>query len=304
MLGRLAALVGVLLVVAACSASCFWREPARPVFPPGTTVRPISVGGLDRFYRVYVPAGLPASAPLVIMLHGGLGSAEDAETNYGWNELADSAKFVVAYPDGIGRPDGTGRAWNTGGGCCGRPAREGIDDVGFITAVVGDIAGNVGIDPARVYATGFSNGGMMAYTLACHTTTFAEIGPVAAIQLGECSAPHPTSVMQIHGTLDRNIRYDGEPGEGAAHIDGPPVAEVNAFWRNVDRCAAPSVTTAGPVTTSTADCVDGRGVVLITVDGAGHQWPGSAPNGPGADPPSRALNATSTLWQFFAGHPQ
>ena len=212
--------------------------------------------------------------------------------------MADAAKFVVAYPDGIGG------LWNTGGGCCGRPADEGIDDVGFITAVVGDIAGNVGIDPARVYATGFSNGGMMAYTLACNTTMFAAIGPVAATQLGECSAPHPTSVMHIHGTIDENIRYNGEPGVGAAQIDGPPVADVNAFWRDVDRCAAPTVTTAGPVTTSTADCVDGRGVVLITVDGAGHQWPGSAPNGPGADPPSPALNATSTLWQFFAGHPQ
>ena len=109
MLGRLAALVGVLLVVAACSASCFRREPVRPVFPQGTTVRPISVGGLDRSYRVYVPAGLPASAPLVIMLHGGLGSAEDAETNYGWNELADSAKFVVAYPDGMAPTAPAGR---------------------------------------------------------------------------------------------------------------------------------------------------------------------------------------------------
>ena len=100
------------------------------------------------------------------------------------------------------------------------------------------------------------------------------------------------------------IKYDGQPGVGVEQIDGPPVGDVNAFWRTVDRCAAPTVTTTGPVTTSTADCVDGRGVVLITVDGGGHQWPGSAPNGAGADPPSPALNATSTLWQFFAGHPQ
>ena len=94
----------------------------------------ISVGGHDRTYRLYKPTGLPASAPLVVMLHGGFGSGAQAEKSYGWDELADSSKFVVAYPDGLNR------AWNVnGGGCCGRPAKEGIDDVGFITAAVADI---------------------------------------------------------------------------------------------------------------------------------------------------------------------
>lgn len=297
MLLRFPALVGVLLVGAACSA-VHHGSAAQPGFTPGTSVHRISVDGLDRSYRVYIPAGLPDAAPLVIMLHGGYGSAEQAERSYGWNQLADSAKFVVGYPDGIRR------AWNAGGGCCGWPAREGIDDVGFITAVVGDIADNVGIDPARVYATGISNGGMLAYKLACETRTFAAIGAVAATHLDPCSAPHPTSVMHIHGTADRAVRYNGGLGEGPGRIDGPPVPDVNAFWRNVDGCPAPTVTTEGTVTTSTADCVDGRGVVLITIEGAGHQWPGGTPFRPGADLPSEALNATSTLWQFFAGHPQ
>ena len=110
----------------------------------GTSVHTINVGGHDRGYRLYKPAGLPASAPLVVMLHGGFGSAEQAERAYGWDELADTAKFVVAYPDGLHR------AWNTnGGGCCGRSAREGVDDVGFISAAVADIAKNVGINPVQ-----------------------------------------------------------------------------------------------------------------------------------------------------------
>ena len=96
----------------------------------------MSFGGLDRSYRLYIPAGLPSPAPLVVMMHGGFGSGQQAERAYGWDELADSAKFVVAYPDGVGR------AWNVGG-CCGRPGRENIDDVGFINAVVDDIAANV-----------------------------------------------------------------------------------------------------------------------------------------------------------------
>jgi polyhydroxybutyrate depolymerase len=258
----------------------------------------MSAGGLDRSYRLYVPAGLPAVAPLVVMLHGGFGSAEQAERAYGWNQLADREKFVVVYPDGVGR------AWNAGGGCCGRPAREGLDDVGFIGAVVDEVAANVPVDRARIYATGISNGGMMSYALACGTDVFAAIGPDSATQLDPCASPRPTSVVAIHGTADRMIRYDGEPGVGVAHIDGPPVPEVNGFWRNVDRCPAPAVTERGPVTTSVADCADGRGVTLITIAGAGHQWPGSQPVREGADPPSDALDATTTLWAFFAAHPR
>jgi polyhydroxybutyrate depolymerase len=245
-------------------------------------VHTISVGGLDRSYRLYQPAGLPASVPLVVVLHGGFGSGEQAERAYGWDQLADSAKFVVAYPDGLNR------AWNVnGGGCCGRPAHQGVDDVAFITAVVGDIGRNVGIDPARVYATGISNGGIMSYTLACNTGLFGAIGPDSATQLDPCRSPHPTSVMHIHGTADRLIRYDGGPGAGFAHIDGPAVTELNAFWRNVDDCGAPVATASGPVTTSTADCADNRSVVLVTADGGKHEWPSFA---------------TQRLWDFFAAH--
>jgi polyhydroxybutyrate depolymerase len=156
----------------------------------------------------------------------------------------------------------------------------------FINAVVDDIAGHVTIDPKRRYATGISNGGMLAYALACNTGTFAAIGPDSATQLDKCAAPHPTSVMHIHGTADPRIRYDGDPGSGVATPDGgPSIPDLNAFWRNVDRCASPATTTDGAITTSTADCPDGRSVVLITVDGGGHEWPSFA---------------TQALWQFFA----
>lgn len=279
MAARLAVLAAVLFCVAGCAP---WR-PARPSgFGERRSVHTISVGGLDRTYRLYKPAGLPASAPLVVMLHGGFGDGVQAERAYGWDELADSAKFAVAYPDGLNR------AWNVdGGGCCGRPARDGVDDVAFITAVVGDIGRNVGIDRARVYATGISNGGIMSYTLACNTGMFAAIGPDSATQLAPCRSPHPASVLHIHGTADRLIRYDGGRGAGFAHIDGPPVPEVNAFWRNVDHCAPPSTRNKGRVTDSTAGCADNRTVVLVTVDGGGHEWP---------------RFATQQLWQFFAAH--
>jgi hypothetical protein len=94
------------------------------------------------------------------MLHGGFGSARQAQKSYGWDAEADRGQFVVAYPDGLGR------AWNTGGGCCGTPGRTNADDIGFITAMVSAIERQLPVDANRVYATGISNGGIMAYTLA------------------------------------------------------------------------------------------------------------------------------------------
>jgi len=278
MLHRAATLLGAVLLIAGCSPG----EPTLPSgFFNGTSSHTINVGGRDRTYRLYKPAGLPAPAPLVVMLHGGFGSAEQAERAYGWDELASLDKFVVAYPDGVSR------AWNAnGGGCCGPPARRGIDDVAFISAAVADIVRNVSINSSRVYAAGISNGGIMSYTLACNTGVFAAIGPDAATQLDACRSPHPTSVMAIHGTADPLVPYDG--GQGLSVIDGPSVPDVNAFWRNVDQCGTAVVTTDGPVTTSTAECAEGRGAVLVTIDGGGHQWPPFA---------------TRMLWHFFATRP-
>ncbi len=289
MLVKLTALLGVLLALSGCSAA----DREQTGFVDGTSLHTMAFGGLDRTYRVYRPAGLAAAAPLVVMLHGVTGSGEQAENSYGWDPLADSAKFVVAYPDGVGQ------AWN-GHGCCGRAARENIDDVGFITAMVGQISGAMGIDKARVYAAGMSNGGIMSYMLACNSGIFAAIGPNSATQLDACTAPHPTSVIHIHGTADRLVPYHG--GHGASFVDGPPIADVNTFWRNADHCGPPDITINATVTTSTAACADHRSVVLITIEGGRHAWPGGTTHLERADPTSHALNATQTIWQFFAAH--
>jgi polyhydroxybutyrate depolymerase len=276
---RIAMLLGVVLVLVGCAVV----HPTPPSgFVDGASIHTISVGGRDRVYRLHKPSGLPVPASLVVVLHGGFGSGEQAERSYGWDQLADSAKFVAVYPDGVKR------AWNVnGGGCCGRPAQENIDDVGFISAVVASVAKNIGIDASRVYATGMSNGGMMSYTLACNTTLFAAIGPVAGTQLDPCRSPHPVSVMAIHGTADPMVPYGGGPGHGFAHINGPPIPELNALWRKVDQCQAPTETTDGQVTTSAAGCAAGRSVALVTVADGGHHWPDFA---------------AAKLWEFFAAH--
>ncbi|NUW35520.1 polyhydroxybutyrate depolymerase [Nonomuraea sp. SMC257] len=292
---RIRTSVAVLLAVLATAYAAGSGVAANAAATGRTTVHTITVDGRQRSYRLHRPASLPAKAPLVVMMHGGFGSARQAERSYGWDAEADRRRFAVAYPDGPA-------AWDVGDGCCGRPGREQVDDVAFITRMIADVGHRLGIDSGRVYATGISNGGMMAYRLACDTRIFAAVGPVATTRLGDCPAPAPLSVIHIHGLADETVRFDGAAGTGIAEIDGPPVPEVVAGWRAVDHCGRPTVTRSGPVTTEAARCARGRAVTLITVEGAGHQWPGGQVVRERADPPSKALDATAVIWDFFAAH--
>jgi polyhydroxybutyrate depolymerase len=284
----------LLLTLSVALVGC---SAAAPEFPEGSSTHALRAGGTDRTYIVSVPADLPKNAPLVVVLHGGFGSAIQAQKAYGWDALAAEEGFVVAYPDGLGK------AWNAGAGCCGRSGERDVDDVAFIESVVREISAERSIDASRVFVTGMSNGGMMAYRLACDTDTFAAIAPVSGTLLGACVAPSPTSVLHIHGTADESVHLDGSPGTGAENIDGMAIDELQKLWLEADECPAPSVTVEPPVTTSTATCGDDT-VTLITVDGAGHQWPGSEQSKAqarlGTDEPSDALDATTVIWEFFA----
>ncbi|WP_232534108.1 PHB depolymerase family esterase [Plantactinospora sp. KBS50] len=320
--GTLSLLV-VLAALAGCSPKRTDTKPddgtpasgqAGPDVAVGTSEHTMTVDGRDRTYRLYRPASadLSGPVPLVIMLHGAAGTGSQAEEAYGWTGQADRDGFVVAFPDGLNR------AWAVGPECCGAPAREGVDDVGFITDLVAEIGRALPVDPARTYVTGISNGGLLAYRLACDTRIFAAVGAVATTLTGQCPDPAPVSVLHIHGQQDKTMPYGGGPGRrdndgtgrNPVHIDGPPIPELAARWRAVDDCDAPTVSTDGPVTRSTATCSQGRAVELITIAGAGHQWPGGEPNPPLAekllhlDPPATALNATDTIWRFFSAHPK
>jgi polyhydroxybutyrate depolymerase len=273
------------------------------VAPPGraaegtTEVRSFATGGQLRTYRLYRPADLSGTVPLVMMLHGGFGSGAQAQRSYGWDDAADAGRFLVAYPDG------RFKAWNAGT-CCGWPARTGVDDVGFLGALLDHLVATEGVDPGRFYVAGMSNGAMMAYRLACELPgRLAAIGPVAGTMTVPCGSAAPTSVLHIHGMDDRAVPYEGGVGEGFGRDHRPPVPATIAHWRAVDACGAATVTTDPPVTTDNADCALGTTVRLVTIEGAGHQWPGSTDSalaGLVLDPPSTALDATAELWAFFS----
>src|SRR5690348_6350105 len=132
-------------------------------------------GGRERSYSLHVPpeAVGKRDLPLVVVLHGGGGSGAAAAKQSGFDAEADRQGFVVAYPDGT-RRIAAGRpgfyTWNAGD-CCGPAMEQHVDDVGFIRAMVAAIAAVQPIDKKRVYATGISNGGMMAYRLACDASS-------------------------------------------------------------------------------------------------------------------------------------
>ena len=281
------------------------RRLARPRGAQVAAMRQIAVGATTRKYLLHVPPGAsPGRRPLVVVLHGGFGSAQQAQRSYRWDSLADREGFVVAYPNGVRR------AWNAGT-CCGPASRQGIDDVAFIDALVRALEGSGEIDPERVYATGMSNGAMMAYRLACDLPgRFAAIGPVAGTMTVHGARASATSVCHIHGLADHNVPFHGGVGRSVARDSRASVPSVIANWRSIDGCGPAFVSQDRSVRTETAVAGDGRAVTLITVAGAGHQWPGSVARTPRRgrsvliDPPSTALDATATLWRFFKDHPR
>jgi polyhydroxybutyrate depolymerase len=315
----IAAVIAALLALAACgpqdsssssatgtTGASGTTATAQAGIPVGRSTQTMTIGGAQRTVHLYRPAGLSGPVPLVVMLHGGYGNGVQAEDSYHWDPEADTGHFLLALPDGLNA------SWNGGGGCCGKSARQNVDDVTFLTQMVTMLRGEISVDPHRIFIAGVSNGGIMAYRMACQTDIFAAVGADSTTMLVPCHPAKPVSVLHIHGTADPIIPYKGGTGEAyglrGAAITTPPIPSVIADWRAIDHCPAPAVSTSGVLTTSIANCPGGTTVEFITIAGAGHQWPGGDPNRKeeiifhtGA--PSTAINATQAFWQFFAAHP-
>jgi polyhydroxybutyrate depolymerase len=284
---------------------------ARPAPRPSGAVLVRSIGtltveGRERTYTLLRPVGPAAVATrplaLVVVLHGGFGTGEGAINQGNWDAAALRSRFMVVAPDGLGR------AWNAGE-CCGTPAATDIDDVGFIRALVADLARRHPIDRERVYATGISNGGMMAYRLACDAgDVFAAVAPVAATLFTSCAPTRPVSLLHIHGLDDQNVPIDGGVGPRSVQRDPPsypPVRQGVLAWAATDGCRASATSIAGPIATERwTGCTSPTAVELITIADAGHSWPGGERMSIVLDPPSQALDATAGIWRFFAAHPR
>jgi polyhydroxybutyrate depolymerase len=268
----------------------------------------IQWGGRQRSYRLHLPPGADGRPlPLVVVLHGGGGDMTAAARQTRFDAEADRAGFIVVYPNGSGLLPDRLLVWNAGT-CCGYAVKHDVDDVGFIRALVGELKARHAIDATRIYATGFSNGGMMSYRLACEVSElFAAIAPVAATQTLHGSMPsHPVSILHIHGSADENVPLRGGLGRKSLDEDSsrPPVSQSIRFW--VER----NGTVETPATSQHRGIRrevytggrEGSEVEFWLIDGGGHAWPGGDRLMNWLDAPSKELDATAAIWAFFAAH--
>ena len=266
------------------------------IVDPVDVLQELTHGGTARSYRfVLPPAHADPPTPLVVALHGGLQSVEGLARISHLDEEARRSGFAVVYPVGIQR------TWNAGR-CCGPARQMGIDDVGFVMTVVDRLIDEDGIDPTRVYATGISNGGMLAYRLATeHADRFAAIAPVAASMVNDGRAGSPVSVLHIHGTRDRMVPFAGGIGERSlTRVAHAPAREVVDRWRGFAGAAGePTVEHQPPVTIETWTATDGTEVALCTIERGGHVWPGPHTR---LRSTASAFDATPFIWRFFSRH--
>jgi len=281
-----------------------------------STVDSLVHDGIARSFRVYVPPGYDSSgatpAPVVLLLHGGFGSGAQVESSSRLLEVADANGFIVVSPDGVAGAAGV-RTWN-GGGCCGAAVTSGVDDVGFINALLDRLEAKLCLDRRRSYAAGMSNGAIMSHRLACDLAgRIRAVGSVAGGMMADPCAPvRPVPVIEIHGTGDLHVPYAGGIGCGAAGVPFPSVDETISGWRARDACsgAASALLVQGDGTClRQGKCAGATDVALCTIPNGGHQWPGGKPPaisglpGCGFSYQSQTFSASQVLWQFFSQHP-
>lgn len=266
---------------------------------PGT----LEFGGLQRTYLLHVPNGLDHPAGLVINLHGAGQTGGDQAAVTGYNGVADQRGWAVVYPDGIDFSWADGRGASV-------PDQTGVDDVGFLVALVDRLTQDYGIPRGRVFVTGMSAGAFMATRLGCERAdVVAAIAPVAGT-LGSgfpCAPSRPVSVLAVHGTADPVVPFNGGPmvGRGGPSdiVAAPAMAQR---WRDIDACPAPAEKNlAGGVHRFTAaGCAAGTEVDFVQIDGGGHTWPSGSFSLPveSVGLTSEAFNASQASGQFFAAH--
>ena len=272
----------------------------------------LQVGGATRSYIVRAPEleKNGVRTPLVIVLHGGGGNAENAERMTGFTVKARKEGFVVVYPEGSGRLRHALLTWNAGH-CCGYAMKENVDDVAFISALIDKLEQSYLIDDKRIYITGMSNGGMMTHRLGIELSQrIVAIAPVVGAVFGDERKPaQPVAALMINGALDKSVPIQGglSNGRGKNAWDGAPAKpalEQSAFWAQANGCSdVPTKEESGVQIRWRHRCPVGRDVELLLVKDNGHAWPGGEAGSRRGDKPSTSLNAVDAIWDFFKAHP-
>lgn len=251
---------------------------------------------LTRQYILYIPATYDPTtpSPLVMNFHG---YSSNAQSNFNYTDfssIADTAGFILINPQGA-LLNGVSH-WNVGGFTLGST----VDDVGFVSALLDTISNSYNVDQDRIYSTGMSNGGYMSFLLACQLSD--RIAAIASVTgsmtpqtYNNCNPQHPTPILQIHGTSDGTVPYDGSTWT-------KPIDEVIEFWVDYNNCSStPSITNVPNINILDGSTVDHmiyeEGENCVTTEHfkifeGDHDWPGVWGN--------MDIDASAEVWKFFS----
>jgi polyhydroxybutyrate depolymerase len=284
----------------------------------GDVLRTVKVGDLERRYEYHRPVKIETTKalPVLIAFHGGGGNPQSMRRLSGLNAKSDEAGFIVVYPYGTGRLENQFLTFN-GGNCCGYAMENQIDDVGFVRALLDDLAAVTQIDPRCVYATGLSNGGIISYRVAAELADrIAAIAPVGGPLMMESIHPsRAVPVMHFHGTGDENAPFQGGYGKGFSGKGGVTDFKSVEFTLNqwIEANGCQKTPTIEPLPDKAEDgmkCTrktwgggrDGSEVVLIEIENGGHTWPGMEPPVAMLGQSTKDISANDLMWEFFQKH--
>lgn len=271
-----------------------------PVATVGDSNQCINWDGLPRTYVLHIPPGYNSATrvPLVLVLHGLKGSGQSIEAGTKMSDKADQENFIAVYPNATQNPD----VWDTNLTPIGT---KGVDDVGFIRALIDKLEHDLRIDRRRIYICGHSSGANMTYLLGAKLShRLAAIGIVSGTightynnSVEEIPSPQePVPVIAFHGWNDDTIPY-----HGGGQYKVLSVAESIKFWVNADGCVtSPQKTTSQKPDLTIDDyggCKDGSEVILYTFWKGGHEWPKT---NRGNDD----FSVNDAIWKFFVSHPR
>jgi polyhydroxybutyrate depolymerase len=257
----------------------------------------VLVGNIYRSYIIHLPSGYnPAQQyPVVLNLHGIFSNAAQQEALTEFNTIADSSQFIVVYPNAVAG------SWNVSG------ATTSPNDSVFIATLLDTLTMRYSVDPCRIYATGFSQGGFMCYVLAC---MFADRLAAVAVVSGNmfdatvavCNPSNSIPIMHIHGTADPIVLYWGIIGLESW------VPGTVYWWAQQNNCNLNSVTVQlpNPVLSDSSDVQmvyyapgpDSSEVIFLQVNNGGHTWPGASILLPFGFT-NQDFEASNSIWNFF-----
>ncbi|MDX1958077.1 MAG: PHB depolymerase family esterase [Leptospiraceae bacterium] len=262
----------------------------------------ININNRIRNYRIYIPENLGTKQnKLVFVFHGGMGTAEFMEYISGFNRIAEREKFIVVYPNGTGKAENKFLTWNSWK-CCGYALEKKVDDVKYIQAIINEIKENYSIDSSRIFATGFSNGGMMSLKLACDTNDFRAVASVGGSMFHlDCKPKKSVSVLLINGRKDMVVPYSGGVGTNSLTKSAKlPIEKVYEFWREQNQCENETKIEDefNPVQYSKT-CNDKTEVRLVEMKLEAHTWP-SGNNLYLSDESNDSFKTSEEIWKFFS----